>query len=169
MNIKIKAPINENFSEAILFILKNTSPSDIGLKKLAKLLYFSDFNRYKKCYKSITDLQYSRMDYGPFPKKLYLALEELKKQGWIEIKKINYNDQILGKNISLIKEFKPKYLSKEEQAEILNVIKKIGSLTGTQLGDLSHEDTPWQVTNDDELIDYDLVFYRDEKIIRKVE
>jgi uncharacterized phage-associated protein len=164
MSLKLTIPISEKFSEAILFILKNTPCSDMGYKKLAKLLYFADFNSYKKTYESITNEEYSRLEYGPLPKKLYPALEELKEQGYIEI-----TDVGLGKNIKAIKELEPKHLSKEEQAEMLNVIKKIGALTGKQLENLSHKDTPWQVTDESDLISYDLVFYRDEAVIKQVE
>lgn len=169
MSHKMINPINEKFSESVLFILKNTSASNMGLKKLAKLLYFADFNTYKKTYNSITNEEYSRLEFGPFPKNLYPALEQLKEQGWIEIKEVSYTDEILGKNIKLIKEFKSKFLSKEEQQEMLNVIKKLGNLTGKQLEYLSHKDTPWQVTNDNNRISYDLVFYRNEEVINQVE
>jgi len=169
MSLNLMTPINEKFSEAILFILKNTTSPNICLTKLAKLLYFADFNRYKKTYESITNEEYSRLEYGPFPKKLYPALEQLKEQGWINIEEVSYTDRKVGKSIKLIKEFKPKFLSEDERKEMLSVIKKIGNMNGRQLKDLSHEDTPWQVTDDSDSISYDLVFYRDEELIKQVE
>ena len=42
-------PENEKLSEAVLFLLQNLPRSNkVGLKKIAKLLYFADFNYYKK-------------------------------------------------------------------------------------------------------------------------
>ena len=169
MNPGLLRPINEKLEEAILFILKNTSGANIGIKKLAKLLYFADFNRYKKTYESITSEEYTRMEYGPVPKNLYFTLDYLKSIDKISMTDVKYTERIIGKNIKCVKDFKPKLLSAEEQSEILNIIKKVGSLTGKQLETLSHQDTPWQVTDDSDSINYDLVFYRDEAVTKQVE
>ncbi|MFH1650424.1 MAG: Panacea domain-containing protein [Candidatus Woesearchaeota archaeon] len=169
MNQIFQYPINEKLSEAVLFILKNTKASNIGRKKLAKLLYFADFKHYKKTYNSITGEQYSRWEYGPFPKKLYPTLDYLKAKGQIKIEDVKYAEEKIGKNMTILKTFEPTHLSQEEQDDILSILAKLGSFTGKQLEDLSHDDTPWQVTGEQNIIDYDLVFYRDEETIEQVE
>ena len=169
MSLKLMTPINEKLSEAVLFLLKNTTSPNMGLKKLAKLLYFADFNHYKKTYESITSENYCRWEHGPFPKSLYVVMEDLEAKGLVTIEEVKYSDKIIGNKIKGIEKFKPKYLSDDEQNEILNVIKKMGTLSGKQLEDLSHEDTPWQVTDEDGFINYDLVFYRDEELVKQVE
>lgn len=170
MNPHPQKPINEKFSEAVLFILQSLpNCRDIGLKKLAKLLYFADFNFYKKHYKSITNESYGRLEFGPFPRELYGSIEFLKNKGLISIKEVKYSDTVIGNDLSLRKKFKSKYLSEEEKKELLHVAEKLGKLTATQLQALSHEDTPWQVTDEKAKIDYDLVFYRDCEIVTKVE
>jgi uncharacterized phage-associated protein len=60
-------------------------------------------------------------------------------------------------------------LSDEEKQELTNVMSKLGKLTANQLGELSHQDVPWIVTEENDIIDYDLVFYRKPEMIQKVE
>jgi len=53
-------------------------------------------------------------------------------------------------------------LSKEEIRVIDRTIQRYAGLNATQISELSHLDMPWKATQEKDIIDYNLVFYRDE-------
>ena len=59
----------EKLINTILYFVKNTE--HCGILKLFKLLYFLDFEHYKKTGRSVTGLQYFAWKMGPVPVKLY--------------------------------------------------------------------------------------------------
>ena len=80
----------KKFKNAVVFLAKNGG-WDVGKKKLAKLLYFIDFTLYELRKKSLTEMPYAKMDYGPMPepKTFYAALGDLQKTGVINIEERN--------------------------------------------------------------------------------
>lgn len=156
-------PGNERLKEAVMVILHNTNDIDnMGMKKLAKLLYFADFNHYAENLESITRESYERFDHGPMPSSLYDAIEQLEEEGLIKAdKEIGDIEQW---NFDLVEDFEATHLPDEHQDKILQILDKLDDMTANQLEKLSHRDTPWQVTDDRDEIKYKLVFYRDEDI-----
>lgn len=51
--------------------------------------------------------------------------------------------------------------TKEELIAIEKTIQRYSNLNATQISAFSHIDTPWKSTEDKEIIDYKLVFYRE--------
>lgn len=148
-----------------MLILRNTDNlEDMGMKKLAKLLYFSDFNYYKDHFESITRETYERFDHGPMPASLYEAVDQLEEEGFLSAEKNVVTGDIQKWDFNLGEDFLPEYLSEEESERLLDTMEKLGGMSANQLEKLSHRDTPWQVTDDRDDIDYTLVFYRDEDI-----
>jgi hypothetical protein len=78
----------EKFKNAVLYLAKNAG-SDVGKKKLAKLLYFIDFTLYELREKSLSGMDYAKRDYGPMPEPVvfYDALRILQDEKVINIKK----------------------------------------------------------------------------------
>lgn len=158
-------PGNERLKEAIMLILSNSeSIKSIGMKKLAKLLYFADFNHYEETRESITSETYIRADHGPLPSSLYDAVEQLDSEGKISASKDAIPEGVEKWNFELEEDLEPKYLEPEHQERILEVLNKLEGLSANQMEELSHRDTPWQVTEDRDEIKYKLVFYRDDEI-----
>lgn len=160
---------NAKLREAILYILsKCENKPTFGKKVLAKLLYFADFNYYKKNYSSITNEPYVRLQYGPFPKHMSEELDAMEKEGILTVEKKSVG---AGEHhhYKTMKKGDFQFLTKEELEELHHIISKFGGLNGEALEKLSHEDAPWQVTDPKEIIEYDLVFYRTDEVAQKVE
>ncbi len=51
-------------------------------------------------------------------------------------------------------------MSANELEVIDNVISRLSTMNALAIEDYSHNDIPWQVTGDKEIIDYETVFYR---------
>lgn len=158
-------PGNDRLKEAIMLILSRAdNPENLGMKKLAKLLYFADFNHYANNFESITRETYERFDHGPMPSSLYDAVEQLDVEGHINAEKNAITGDIEKWDFEVEGDFEPSYLPQEHQDRILNILDRLGRFSANDLEELSHRDTPWQVTDDRDDIDYTLVFYRDEEI-----
>lgn len=129
---------------------------------LYKLLYFSDFDFYENYEKSITGECYRKIDYGPAPCHFKKAIVELKKEKKIvhKIEKHKYCDKKQNRFISC-KEPALDKLSAEEKVFIDKVINRLSSMNATNMTSISHLDMPYKATKFGEIINYDLVFYRD--------
>jgi uncharacterized phage-associated protein len=156
---------SEKLSEMVHYIIskcgKNTN---FGKTVLYKLLYFSDFNHYKKNNKSITNEDYRKIEFGPAPVHIAIIIDKLEKEKKIETKQLSQNT-----TYKVLDAPKLSTLSKEEISTIDKVIKKLGNLSATQISNLSHKDNPYLVSKDKGIIDYDLVFYRAESLEKLVE
>lgn len=169
MPTALTSPINEKLREAVLYILsKCCTTSHLGYKALAKLLYFADFNYYKKNYAPITNEQYRRLDHGPVPVNFWKVLSSLEKDGAIEISKKQVGP-VEQYTFKILKPINIEFLTKSELKELDHIIAILSKFKGGQLEWLSHEDIPWQVTDENKIIDYDLVFYRTKEISQAVE
>jgi len=160
-------PINQKLKEVTYYILsKCCDKKTFGKTVLFKLMYFSDFNFYKLHHKSITGGSYKKLPFGPAPCDFDSVMNNLSDEGKIEV----IIDDVDGAYTFKVKEnLKIETLDKEELDMVDKVISKIGHHTAKEISELSHKDTPWQVTGEKEIIDYDLVFYRDNEVALKVE
>ena len=46
---------------------------------------------------------------------------------------------------------------------INDVIDKLSGMFASEISEYSHGDTPWRISKDQQLLDYEYVFYRDEE------
>jgi hypothetical protein len=149
----------EKFKSVLHYIINKTSnKANVGKVVLFKILYFADFNFYEKFDKLITNETYKKIEFGPAPVDFDLAVSELINESKVELieKKVNN-----FKQYKYISYNEPKFnLSSEELIEIDNAINIIGSMDGRRASAYSHEDTPWKVSEMNELLDPELVFYR---------
>src|SRR3989339_1672124 len=60
----------KKYQNAVLYLCQKLKGEIHGKKKLAKLLYFADFDLYEKNQKSITGDVYRALPMGPFPSAL---------------------------------------------------------------------------------------------------
>jgi hypothetical protein len=150
----------EKFKMVVHYIIykcgfKNT----VGRTVIHKLLYFSDFNYYELHKESITNEEYKELERGPVPIHFELAIKEL-----VDEKKVGLGQRKLpcGKIMNRYFSLKgPEMDFKKEELIVINkVIKKLSHLNGMQIGEYSLRDFPVKRTEQDEIIDYDLVFSR---------
>ena len=148
----------EKLKNAVLYIAKYGG-SDVGKKKLAKILYFIDFTLYELRKKSITEIDYVKMDFGPMPdpKVFYFALDQLKKNKIIEIKEPNLYklERIIPKNDPNMEIFDEK-----EKEIIQQMVEKYRLENAGGLERLAQSEAPYKMTQYGEKIPYHLAFYR---------
>lgn len=138
--------------------------SNFGKTLFFKILYFSDFDYYERNGKSITNDNYRHIPRGPAPSNFDSIIRKLKEKGFIvekhvqkgETKQIRYH---ISFEISLENDFESK-LSNDEVKELDRNMNRLMGMTAGQVSGYSHEDMPVKATPKGEIIDYELVHYR---------
>ena len=162
INKKIKFN-NKKFREAILYLIANSPKSILkGKKKLAKLLYFSDFNFFEAYEKSFTGATYRALPMGPVPDELENTLKELNgNEIKISKSKIGLENDLwvftLNKKPD---ELKFDSISVPERLVLDKVCKDFCELSGSVLEDISHAEAPFNAVAQGEKIPYELSYYR---------
>jgi uncharacterized phage-associated protein len=150
----------EKFKNAVLYLAKNAG-SDVGKKKLAKLLYFIDFTLYEIREKSLTGMDYAKQNYGPMPepKVFYNALGELQRRKVINIKK---PDESPLEKIIPQKDKNPdmSVFDKEERQILEQTAEKYRLENAGNLEKLAQSEPPYKMVEYGEKIPYYLAFYR---------
>ena len=148
------------YKEVVLYLAQKLGGEIRGKKKLAKLLYFVDFDFFEKFEKSLTGDVYKAINMGPFPITMEKVLIDMVNEKRITIKLEKERADFNPTEIYKAKEKMAGSFSKEEQQILDRVILKYGHLTGKQLEDLSHAEAPYIGTAPNQEIAYELAFYR---------
>lgn len=133
---------------------------NVGKTVLFKYLYFCDFDYYESFEEYLTREQYRRLENGPAPVHFDKIIDNLERKEKIEKCTVMYHEYPQEKYISL-ENPDISLLSAREHDLIDRTLQRFRSFNASQFSAYSHLDTPWKVTDDLEIIDYDLVFYRD--------
>lgn len=157
-----KLKFNKNkFEEVILYLISLYPEKEIeGKKKLAKLLYFADFNYFEAYDLPITGANYRALPMGPVPDQLEETLKEMRAEKIIQSsKEIGLPNKIevfrlKQENISF------KHLNKKEKNVLDKIFKDYGGLSGKKLEDLSHAEAPYNSVVEGEHMPYELAYYR---------
>ena len=158
----------DKFKNVLHFIIyKCGFRNTVGRTVIHKLLYFSDFNYYKEFNQSITNESYIRKERGPVPIHFEMAIDELVEENKISLGKRRLPcGKIMNRYFSLKG---PEIDLKNEELTIVNkVIKELSHLNGKQIGEYSLSDYPVKKTEDEEIIEYELVLSRESKSKNKV-
>ena len=151
----------KKYKEAIVYLCDQLGGEIRGKKKLAKLLYYMDFDHYEKNHKSITGDTYKALPMGPFPTAMSGIVEKLAKSKTI---KVEHEKEKEGYNPTEIYKCHSKadlsVFNKEELATLKRVTDVYGHLNGKQLEDLSHAEAPYIATKPKDEIAYELAYYR---------
>ena len=151
---------SKKYKNIILFFANKIRNGTLGKLKLMKLLYFLDFDFFEKYGNSVTNDQYLRFENGPVPRMAVKILKEMAgKEIKISRKKIadGYKDQ---EHIEPLKEFNINLFTKEELLLMEEIADKWEKFSGTEMKNASHGEAPWIATKPNEVIDYNLSFYR---------
>lgn len=155
---------DKKYVNAILFLCKKLGGSVVEKKKLYKLLYYIDFDKYeyKESMKSITGNEYIAWKMGPVPKDRGIVLDLMMADGLLEESEVHISDGINNAIKYTAKKEPDMSLFDEDEIFIMErVVKKYGQLTGKQLEILTHAEAPYIATEQNEVIDYGLAFYRE--------
>lgn len=153
---------NKKFKEAILYILLHSPDHTIeGKKKLAKLLYFCDFNFFEAFEKPFTGATYRALQMGPVPQELDEALSELSgKEIRINKKSIGLPNDMIVYTLNDSENLLFENLTNDEKKVLDKVSKDYTSLNGKDLENLTHSEAPYNAVAQGEYIPYELSFYR---------
>jgi uncharacterized phage-associated protein len=152
----------DKFKETVLFLLSLYPDKSIkGKKKLAKLLYFIDFNFFEAYEKSVTGASYRAWPMGPVPQELDEMLKDLGKSDLdITTRPTGLDNDVVVFKLKKDKGIKQKLLSTQEQKIIQKVFKDYGAMSGKLLETITHSEAPYNAVAPGEHIPYELAFYR---------
>ena len=151
----------EKYKQVILYLCAKLGKEVRGKKKLAKLLYFVDFDFFEKTQKHFTGDTYKALPMGPFPVSLETITKAMVKEKTLDIKSLEEREGYIATEVyACLKDPKVSAFSAEEKEMIDRVIMKYGHLNGKQLEDLTHAEAPYSGTKPNEEIFYELAFYR---------
>lgn len=151
----------KKYQNAILYLCRKLGGKVRGKKKLAKLLYFADFDFFEKFQKSITGDTYKALPMGPFPVSLQKITSEMVEKKTLFIDPDNVRDGYNPTEVYCCKSDPDVSVFTDEEKKMLDrVIVKYGHLTGKQLEDLTHAEAPFAGTEPKKEIPYELSFYR---------
>jgi len=159
--IRISVPQKnlEKFKEVLLYILsKIGSKPNVGESVLYKLLYFIDFNYYEKYEKQLIGATYMKNHYGPTPTEFIKIVEDMEGKDLARVQD-TYFQYPQTKYLPLRKPNLTK-INAQEQKVIDDVLNILSDMNALQISEYSHNDVPWQTTEDGAVIDYESVFYR---------
>lgn len=143
----------EKIYNIILFLADRT----ILKTKLLKEMFYIDFLCYKNTCKSMTGLEYSKLQYGPVPDQFEYILNQGATEKIIDYN-VSYNNDYECHNISSKKEFN-KDLFTEEELEILNKVKnRFKNYGSKEIVDFSHKEQAFLKTELYSKISYDYAF-----------
>lgn len=151
----------QKYASVILYIAQKLGGEIRGKKKLAKLLYFVDFDSFEKNNQPIIGDSYKALPMGPLPEHMLDIIQELSNKNIIQVESINeypgYNATEVYKLVTEDLKFN---FSPEEVKMIDRVIQKYGHLNGKELEVLTHAEAPYVGTKPGEVIAYELAYYR---------
>lgn len=151
----------KKYKNAILYLANKLGGKIEGKKKLAKLLYFVDFDFFERYEKSITGAVYKHLPMGPYPVELADMIKVMEEEALI---KTSSKENGCGYSPTEIFEAKAEanigVFEKNEIDMLDRILNKYGELNGGQLEQLSHAEAPYLGTELNEEIPYELSFYR---------
>jgi transcriptional regulator with XRE-family HTH domain len=150
----------KKFKHTLLFLLKLTSGNpNFTERALHSLLYFCDFNYYEKFEDHLSGLQYSKTVSGPIAEKLDHYIQLFIEEQIIQRVKISADGKKLMKLIPLIA-VDLRELNGAEMDTIHNAVIQFDYWTVDKLKSHALADKPLKVTSINEVISYELAFYR---------
>ncbi len=161
-DIRISVPTLdvEKFKNVLLYFLEHCAGKpNVGGTVLNRLLYFADFNYYEIYEEHLTTAKYCKLPYGPLPEELDVIINQMIDEGQMLRVKTEFQGIPLTRYLPLVKPDLTKLLA-SEVGVIDRVISQMGDWSETMITAYAHGDRPWEVTQDNEELNYELAFYR---------
>lgn len=149
-----------NMRAAIAFLCDRIRNGTLGRTKLAKLLYYLDFDHYEKQGESVTGAEYLRWARVPYPKQLQAELRNLVGASIEEqVEQVGPYRQF---SYTLLQGHVPnlEVFSKEELVTLYEVSQKWERQTAAEMVAATHGEAPWIATGHNETIPYEYAYYR---------
>ncbi|MFA6315097.1 MAG: Panacea domain-containing protein [Candidatus Paceibacterota bacterium] len=151
----------KKYQNTVLYLCDKLGGELRGKKKLAKLLYFADFDFYEKNQRSITNDVYCALPMGPFPTELDSVTDAMKKGKKMVIDEVVEHVGYNPTEVYRILEKPDVSVFEREEIKMLDrIILKYGHLNGKQLEELSHAEAPYTSAEAYAEIPYEFSYYR---------
>ena len=148
----------QKMKELVLYIAQAQKDDEtFGRVKLAKLLYFCDFEAYGNLGASITGADYQKLPWGPGARQFLAMKGELLASGEADEASVDAYGYTQGRLVA----HRPADTSLFTHDELLLVDKIVASyegVTGTDISNESHNEMGWRVARERERIPYEAVF-----------
>jgi len=160
MRINVPQKNLEKFKEVLLYVLNKVgSKPNIGETVLYKLLYFIDFDFYEKYEEQLIGSTYIKNHYGPTPVEFKKIAEKMINEEEIFKVADTYFKYPQTKYLPLRRADLSKLMANEIEV-IDEVLNRLSDMNASQISEYSHGDVPWLTTANQEVIEYESVFYR---------
>ena len=152
----------KKYQNAILYLCRKLKGELRGKKKLAKLLYFVDFDLYEKEQRSLTGDVYKAYPKGPLPSALNEVVSAMVKGKTLKIDSVQeWGDEYAPTEVyRCLVEPDTSVFEAGELRMLDRIVKKYGNLNGEQLAQLSHAEAPYVAAEPYEEIPFEFTYYR---------
>jgi len=148
-----ESPNYEKYKQMILAFLRQSGK--IPKTKLAKLLYFADFGWFYYNLKSMSGMQYRKIQYGPVTDAYFRIIDEMSDAGEIHITQTEDGAMLISQTRSGAK-VDLKNVNKEEIKLIKNIEEKWKGKKTAEIVNFTHKQFPYLYAQDNEIVSYGL-------------
>lgn len=148
-----ESPNYEKYKQMILAFLR--LEEKIPKTKLAKLLYFADFGWFYYHLKSMSGMQYRKIQYGPVAESYFGIIDEMHNNGEIEMAQTKDGAMLISQTRSGAK-IHISTINKEEEKLIKDINKKWKGKKTAEVVDFTHKQFPYLYAQDNEIVSYGL-------------
>ena len=152
----------EKLRQVVLYILsKCGGKPNFGETVLYKILYYIDFDVYEILGKPVTGLNYIHQKFGPMPqvKQYQSIIQDMREKQEIKIFNQDYYGMVQKRYVALT-DYKMDDFSAKERDLIDKVLKHLSDMGARQIEEYVHDDAPWKLTENNDVIPYNLVIER---------
>lgn len=153
------------YENAILFLISKMSDNKIhGRKKLAKLLYYVDFDRfeYQESMQTVTGDEYKHRPMGPVPDSFLQVVTNMEKDGKLTVDEIDeYGLPHKTSVYTALTDPDMSVFDADDIAILNRVARHYADKSGGDLERQSHGEAPWRGVKENEHIPFELAFYRE--------
>jgi len=144
--------------ELIVLLARHRSVHNLGVTKLAKLVYYIDAEAMRELDQSVTQSEFIKHEQGPVPSRMDRALKQLSRAEAIRVVPQEFFAHEM-KKVEATRDADVTLFTAEELAVIEKVAKRLGRMSATDLSELSHKEPAWREAEylgklDPELIPY---------------
>ena len=145
-------PDYEKYRQMILAFLR-INPQ-LPKTKLAKLLYFADFAWYYSHLKSMSGMEYRKIQYGPVADTYFRLIDEMYDSGEIDI--TPKDEAMLISETDAGKKDRLSKISSEEQQLITKINDKWKDKRTADIVTFTHKQMPYMFAEDNEIVSYEI-------------
>lgn len=157
------------FAELVLYIAgKSEVDPRFSTVKLNKILYYADFNAYRRLGHSITGAEYRKLNEGPSPREMLSTRKIMLDSQSIKIEFRQYFNGVHQRIIAL-NEPDISVFSADELGIVDETISVLWSMSARQASDLSHTEIGCKVARPGEAIPYQTAWLSSDPIPQEAE